>query len=191
MRFASAPLMIYALKLETALFLTGLVLILGHALALWKAAEVQTWLKKFPRSLGIGRVLLVVATAWSWYLINTIDLGEFDNWRGRLLVIIPVAGALTWMYVEEFLAVRALGMVTLLLAEPLLEAAFLRPEMSRLFLVSLVYVWILLAMFWIGMPYTLRNQISWVASHEKRWRAAAYAGLAYGTLLLILPLTYR
>ncbi|HEV7866950.1 MAG TPA: hypothetical protein VGO90_04675 [Chthoniobacteraceae bacterium] len=182
--------MIYPLKLETALLITGLFLIALHALALWKARDVQEWLRAFPRSRTLGAVLLVIATAWSWYLIKTIDLGEFSNWRERLLVLIPVAAVLTYLYVEEFLAVRALGMVTLLAAEPLLEAAFLRPEASRLFLVTLVYVWIVFAMFWIGMPYTLRNQIAWVASSPKRWRAAAFAGLAYGALLLVLPATY-
>ena len=43
---------------------------------------------------------------------------------------------------------------------------------------------IVLGMFWVGMPYTLRNQISWVSASEKRWRAAAFAGLAYGALLV-------
>ena len=81
-------------------------------------------------------------------------------------------------------------MVVLLAAEPLLESAFLRPELSRLFLVSLVYVWIGFALFWVGMPYTLRDHVGWLMASEKRWRAAAFAGLAYGALLLILPLTF-
>ena len=36
----------------------------------------------------------------------------------------------------------ALGMIALLAAEPILEAAFLRPETSRLLVVVLAYVWI-------------------------------------------------
>jgi hypothetical protein len=61
--------------------------------------------------------------------------------------------------------------------------------MTRLFLVALVYVWIVFAMFWVGTPYTLRDQITWVTGGEKRWRAAAFAGLAYGALLIGLTLT--
>ena len=190
MRVLFAPLMIYPLKLETALLITGLFLIALHGLALWKARETQEWLRAFPRSRTMGAILLVIATVWAWYLIKTIDLGEFSNWRERLLVLIPIAAVLTYLYVEEFLAARALGMVALLAAEPLLEAAFLRPEVTRLFLVTLVYVWIVFAMFWIGTPYTLRNQIAWVSASQKRWRAAAFAGLAYGALLLVLPATF-
>ncbi len=176
--------MIYPLKLESALLLTGLFLLLVHAVALWRPAPMQAWLRTFPRSQPMGLLLLVVATVWAWFLIKTIDLGEFTNWRERLLVFIPVSALLTWIYVKEFLSVRALGIVVLLAAEPLLESAFLRPEASRLFLVTLAYVAIVFAMFWIGMPYTLRDQLSWVSAHQKRWRAAAFAGLAYGALLL-------
>jgi hypothetical protein len=182
--------MIYSLKLETALVLMGLWLLLVHGIALLKGGAVRDWLRTFPRSKPLGTLLLIVVTAWSWWLISTIDLGEFSNWRDRLKIILPVAAVLTWLYADEFLAARSLGMLVLLAAEPLLEAAFLRPEITRLFLVTLVYVGIVLALFWIGMPYTLRDQIQWVISSEKRWRAAAFAGLAYGALLLVLPWTF-
>jgi hypothetical protein len=183
-------LMIYSLKLETALVLVGLLLIAGHAFALLKPATVQDGLRAFPRSKKWGTALITVAAAWFFWLVWTMDLGEFSNWRQTVLIGTPVAWLLTMKFVEEFLAVRALGMVTLLAAEPLLEAAFLRPEQSRLFLVALVYVWIVFAMFWVGMPYTLRDQISWITRDQKRWRAATFAGLAYGALLLVLPLTF-
>jgi hypothetical protein len=182
--------MIYSLKLEMALLLTGLWLLLAHGYALLKGAEVREWLRTFPRSKSMGTLLLVVVTAWSWWLVATIDLGEFSNWRDRLKVLVPVAAVLTYLYADEFLAARSLGMLVLLAAEPLLEAAFLRPELTRLFLVTLVYVWIGFALFWIGMPYTLRDQIAWLIASEKRWRTAAFAGVAYGVLLLALPLTY-
>ena len=182
--------MIYSLKLETALYLTGLLVLAAHALALFKGRAAQDWLRALPRSKPLGVVLLTLAAGWFFWLVWTMDLGEFSNWRTRVLVATPIAWWLAWKYVDEFLAARALGLLVLLGAEPLLEAAFLRPEMSRLFLVTLVYVWVALALFWVGMPYTLRDQIAWVTSGEKRWRSAAFAGLAYGALLLVLPLTF-
>jgi hypothetical protein len=183
-------LMIYSLKLETALVLVGLLLIAGHALALIMPVVAQNRLRTFPRSKNCGTALITVAAGWFFWLVWTMDLGEFSNWRQIVLIATPVAWLLTMKFVDEFLAVRALGMITLLAAEPLLEAAFLRPEQSRLFLVSLVYVWIVFAMFWVGMPYTLRDQIAWITKDQKRWRAATFAGLAYGALLLVLPLTF-
>ena len=84
---------------------------------------------------------------------------------------------------------RSLGMVVLLGAEALLEAAWLRPEMSRLWMVSLVYLWLTVALFWVGMPYVLRDQIAWVSASASRWKAAAIAGIAYGVILMIVRFT--
>lgn len=178
--------MIYSLKLETALVLFGLLLVIGHALALFKGQAAQVWLKAFPRSRFWGVTLVTLAAGWFFWLVATMDLGEFSNWRERVLIATPIAWVLTWKFVDEFLAVRALGMLVLLAGEPLLESAFLRPEGLRLFLVSLVYVYIVFAMFWVGMPYCLRDQIAWVTASEKRWRATTFAGLAYGALLVVL-----
>ena len=176
--------MIYSFDLKTALLAVGLLLIAGHACALLCPKATRDFLQKLPRSRAIGLILLVVVTVWAWLLVANIDLGEFSNWRPKLKIIVPVIAVLTGLYVEEFLAARCLGMLVLLAAEPLLESAFLRPEMSRLFLVTLVYVWVSFALFWIGMPYTLRDQISWVSKTDGRWKAAACAGIGYGALLL-------
>jgi hypothetical protein len=181
--------MIYSLTLETVLLFAGVMLIALGAFALWKVEETQTWLRTFPRSQMAGLVLLTTVAIWSWILIKTIDLGEFSNWRTRILVFIPVATFLTWRYVDEFLAVRALGMVTLLGAEVCLDAAWMRPEQLRLLLVAPVYLFIVLALFWIGMPYTLRDQIAWLTKSEGRWKSAAFAAIVYGAVLICLRLT--
>ncbi len=177
--------MIYSFDLKTAILAVGLLLIAAHAFALLRPKATRDFLQTLPRSRSIGCILLLVVTIWSWLLAKNIDLGEFSNWRPKLLIFIPVAAWLTWQYVEEFLAARCLGMLVLLAAEPLLESAFLRPEMSRLFLVTLVYAWVAFALFWIGMPYTLRDQISWVTKTEGRWKTAALAGIGYGAILLL------
>jgi hypothetical protein len=183
--------MIYPFTLETTLTLVGWLLITAHVFALIRGKAAQQWLRRFPRSKVAGFILLTIAAVWSWLLILNIDLGEFSNWRTRILVLIPIAAILTLKYVDEFLAARALGMVALLAAEPLLDSAWLRPELGRLALVSLAYVWIGFALFWIGMPYTLRDQIAWLTSDERRWKVGVIAGVGYGLLLVILPLTLR
>ena len=90
---------------------------------------------------------------------------------------------------DEFLAVRALGMLLLLMAEPLLESAFLRPERSRLLLVALAYAWAVKGIFYVGMPYLMRDLILWVTKTRLRWNVMGAAGLAYGVALLICSAT--
>jgi hypothetical protein len=168
------------ITLKWTMLLIGVLLVAGHALALVKPAFVQDWLRRFPRNYEAGVLLAIAATAWFYLMVKWMDLGEFDKWRGPVLMITPFAGLLAILFMREFLAVRALGTLVLLAAEPLLESAFQRPEMIRLTLVTLVYVWVLAAMFWVGMPFTLRNQITWVLSSPSRWRLASMGGLAYG-----------
>ncbi len=180
--------MIYSVHLFTVGIAVGAILLIAHLFALWRAGECRGWLQKFPRSRVAGTVLLVIATIWSFLLIKTMDLGEFAKLRNVMLLAIVVGAFLSWQYVEEFLAVRALGMIALLAAEPLLEAAFLRPEQTRLLLVVLAYGWIGLGLFWVGMPWVLRDQISWLTKQPARFRFAAIGGAAYGALILISAL---
>ena len=80
-------------------------------------------------------------------------------------------------------------MLALLAAEPVLSAAFLRPEIARLLLVILAYVWLTLGLFWVGMPYILRDQIHWITRTGSRFRALTLAGLVYGFVVLICAVT--
>lgn len=180
--------MIYSFSLKTMMLAVGLALFLSHLLALLKGQELKAWLKEFPRNKPAGVFLTVLLAVWFYWLVKTSDLGEFSNWRGLVLYLTPVSAVLAIFFMQEFLAVRALGGLVLMAAEPILESAFLRDETSRLLLVSLTYVWIIVAMFWVGMPFTLRNQIAWVSASESRWRGAAIAGIAYGALLAIFGL---
>src|SRR6185436_112057 len=121
-------------------------------LAAVKGREVREWLRNFPRNREAGVVLALVAGAWIIFLVKMMDLGDFDPWRNTVLIGTPLAAALAILFIPDFLAVRALGACALLAAEPLLESAFLREETVRLLLVSLVYVWVVAGMFWVGMP---------------------------------------
>jgi len=181
--------MIYPLSLYAVGLAVGLLLIVTHIIALVNEQEIRRFLKALPRSVWWGRLLLTVDAIWAFSLIATIDLGEFTSWRQTIMLGIVAAYLLTILFVEDFLAVRALGILLLLAAEPLLEAAFLRPQTSRLLLTLLAYAWATVGMFWVGMPYLLRDQIGWITKTDLRWKAAAIGGIAYGTLLLGCALT--
>lgn len=183
--------MIYTfLNLKLAGLLVGFALILSHAFPLLRPQAARNWLLAFPRSRGLGILLLVAAALWAFVLVATMDLGEFTVYRNLFLAVIPVSALLAGRYVDEFLSVRALGMLLLLAAEPLLESAFLRPEKSRLLLVVLAYAWTLFGMFWVGMPYLARDLIKWVSKSELRWKAASLLGLVYGVAILVSSFFY-
>jgi hypothetical protein len=181
--------MIYPpLSLSTAGSLTGILLIAFHGLAFFGKETATPLLKSFPRSKPAGALLLVIAALWAFALVWTMDLGEFSPFRNMLEIAVVAGGFLAIRYSDEFLAVRAAGMLLLLAAEVLLEAAFLRPEAWRLLLVILAYGWVIAGLFWVGMPYLLRDQIDWVTRTATRWRLCCAGGALYGAALVISSL---
>lgn len=173
------------ISLKAAGVIVGLLLIAAHALALARPAQTVEALRRFPRSRVAGIVLLTAALAWTFWLWSTTDLGEFYTLRRPIQFLLPVGYYLTLRYVDEFLAVRALGILMLLAACPLLDAAFLRPETSRLLLVVLAYVWIVGGMFFVGAPHLFRDGLDWLRrGGPGRFRAAAVGGLVYGLAVL-------
>jgi hypothetical protein len=181
--------MIYDLSLQTGGFIAGIVLILLSMPGLVKPGPVQNWLKRFPRSFIAGVVLLTLTLVWSFWLLATMEMGEFSSFRRPLMIVLPIGYVLVLRFVEEFLAVRALGILCLLAAEPLLEAAFFRYETSRLFVTALAYLLILAGLLWVTMPYLLRDQINWSARSNTRWRTLHAVAAAYGIAILTCAFT--
>lgn len=176
--------MIYQLSLQTTGLAAGILLLVSHTAALANPTGAMRFAKALPRSRAAAGVLLVLAAVWSFLMLQDLDLGEFSRLRGVMLVAIVAGAILSWMYVEEFLAVRALGMLLLLATEPLLGSAMLRTEPSRLLLTLLAYLWASAGLLFVGMPYTLRDIIAWFTANPLRWKISCLGGIAYGTVLV-------
>ncbi|MFT4546653.1 MAG: hypothetical protein ACI8XO_000612 [Verrucomicrobiales bacterium] len=168
----------------------GLLLLGTHLFALLQPARTMAFLKIFPRQKEIGIALMAVNFLWWFWIISNVDLGEFYTVRKPLQMLLPVMFVLVVVFVDEFLAARALGFFMLLLACPFLDVAFQKPHATRLLIPIICYVWIGLALFWVGMPYLLRDQIAWVSASIKRWRGVAMAGVIYGALVLGCALAF-
>lgn len=186
------------------LFTTGVVLaiwLIGvHALMLAKPAAVQGFLKRFPRDQMMGQILLGIGLAWFWLLIApdgmgklsalAMDLGEFNGVKSLLRILVPASLILVSMSVRDFLAVRALGLLGLMVAAPLLGAAFLKDPESRLLVPIYAYAVLTASLFFVGMPYLFRDAVTWVTADQKRWTLVSVAGLVYGLLTLVCAFAF-
>lgn len=186
------------------LFGTGLVLaiwlIAVHSWMFFKPTTAQAFLKQFPRNQFLGQILLGIGLCWFWLLIAptglgklsalSMELGEFNGVKPLLRIAVPIAIFLVAYSVRDFLAVRALGIVGLMVASPLLEAAFLRDPASRLLLPIYAYALLTASLFWVGMPYLFRDAVTWVTADQKRWKIASAVGLAYGFVTLICAFAF-
>jgi hypothetical protein len=187
-----------------SLFTVGIILavwLIGvHALMLAKPALVQGFLKKFPRHQFLGQVLLGIGLAWFWLLVApenmglisslTMDLGEFNGAKPMLRILVPVSLFLVATSVRDFLAVRALGVVGLMAASPMLESAFLKDPSSRLLVPVYAYALLTASMFCVGMPYLFRDAVDWVTAESRRWTLLSLAGLGYGVATLVCAFAF-
>lgn len=188
------------LSLFTVGLILGVVLVAVHALMLAKPAAVQGYLKKFPRDQTTGQILLGLGLAWFWLLVApdgmgsfsalAMDLGEFNGAKPVLRILVPVAIILVSTSVRDFLAVRALGVMGLMVASPLLESAFLKDPQSRLLVPIYAYALLTASMFCVGMPYLFRDAVTWATAESSRWKALSAAGLAYGVALIACALAF-
>ena len=181
--------MIYHLSLQTAGLIAGLFLLLVSVPGLIKPELARGFAQRLPRSRVAGFTLLTVDLFWSLWLLATMEMGEFSSFRRPLLIILPIGFFLVLRFVDEFLAVRALGILFLLGAEPLLDAAFFRTETSRLLVTVFAYLLIVVGLFWVTMPYLLRDQINWSARTPGRWRLTHGLALLYGAAILACAVT--
>ena len=188
------------IPLFTAGILLALWLIGSHALMLAKPSLVQGWLKKFPRNPLAGQIILGIGLGWFWLLVAPsgfgklsalgMDLGEFNNAKPLLRLLIPAALVAVCVSVRDFLAVRALGLLGLMIAAPLLEAAFLEDPSSRLLIPIFAYAMLTASLFCVGMPFLFRDAVTWVTASNGRWRIFSLAGLSYGLLTLICAVAF-
>ncbi len=181
--------MIYHFSLQIVAIIAGIILALVGLPGLIRPGPVQTWATRLPRSYVAGVVLLTIDLGWSLWLLATMEMGEFQSFRHPLLIILPIGFVLILRFVDEFLSVRALGILCLLAAEPLLDAAFFRDDGARLVVTVFAYLLVILGIMWVTLPYLLRDQINWCVRKPLRWRCLHVLVLLYGAAVLVLATT--
>jgi len=181
--------MIYHLSLQTAGIIAGILLLLLAAPGLLKPDLTRNFALRFPRSRTFGVALLTVDLIWTLWLLSTMEMGEFSTFRRPLLIALPIGYLLAIRFVGELLAVRALGVLCLLAAEPLLDAAFFRYEASRLLVTVFAYLMVVAGLFWVMMPYLLRDQLQWSTRSAGRCRFLHGLMLLYGAAILAFAVT--
>lgn len=144
---------------------------------------------RFLRNNTWGLTLFSIASFW--FLIKIANLGEADfgaykHWLLLLFVSIFIACGIYW---KDFLVVRAIAMLTLMLCHLGLQIGYMNSALVRPFLSLFFYVLIVLALFFGTYPYKTRDLLPTLFKQKARYlKWLGSISFSYGFLLIILSL---
>jgi hypothetical protein len=180
------------INLSTLAVILGLGLAVTHIPGVVKPAAYAVWLRKFPRSLPWGIVLMLLGTGWFVYYLNLESISDFATYKPLLLGGFAAVGIASCIFVQDFLAVRGLAVVLLVLAKMMVDTARWAPTDWRLVICTLAYLWVA-AGIWLTMyPWHLRDILAWETASVGRLRAISTVRVAFGLFVAVLGFTvYR
>jgi hypothetical protein len=177
------------MTLFQATLLTGLFLIAFGAHFLWHGMRSAKSVQAFPRSRLAAYLLMGTASAWFLYHVTQLGPADFGQYKHLLFALFLTIAVGAFFVVPDFLAVRGLAALILLVAGVLLEAGFMQAPKS-IPLNLFVYFAILLALVLGANPYKLRDFLEWLYKADARPRIFGGIAAAYGLFLTGVTFTY-
>ena len=174
----------FLITLLSGLFLSAFG---GHFL--WHGMRSEKQVKAFPRSQVAAVVLMSAATGWFLYKVTQLGPADFGQYKELLLIVFLGTAVGSFFFVPDFLAVRGLAALTLLIAGAILQATYMNYEFATLTLKGVVYLAIVVALILGASPYKLRDFISWLYQSERRPRVFGGIFTVTGLTLTLLSLT--
>src|SRR5438045_8766103 len=105
------------LKLSTLSIILGLIVALPSIFGLLKPKAFAEAARKFPRYTPVGYVLTLLATGWFLYYVDQESVSDFAAMKKFFYLLFGGVGIGTCVFVKDFLPVRGLAVVLLLLAK--------------------------------------------------------------------------
>ena len=179
------------MKLSTLAILMGLGFGLPQLYGLLKPTKFREAVRKFPRHEPWGYALMLLGTAWFLWNLKNENIADFASYKSALLAGFALVGIATCVFVRDFLAVRGLAIVFLLLAKLMVDTG--RPGLGDsswvLVIQTWAYVLVIAGMWFTISPWRMRDFIQWGTATDQRVRVGSGLRLAFGLFVAILGLT--
>lgn len=177
------------MQLYTLSILLGVVTMAKAVWALAYPDKFRASAKRIPRSTTLGYVTVAIGTAWFLYIFENESLADFAAYKTLLRGGFILLAVLVCMFVKDYLAVRGMAIILLLLAKSTVEMARIVETDWRLLLVAIAYVWVVVGMWFTVSPWRARDLLEWATANDGRIKTMAIARVGLAALLLVLGLT--
>lgn len=169
----------------------GLLLALPQVYGLLSPAGFARSARAFPRSTGWGWLLMLAGTAWFVWNLSEESIADFAAWKDWLLAAFAAIGIGSCLFVQDFLAVRGLAVVFLLVAKMMVDAGRTKLGHTPWVVVfqAWAYCYVVAGMWFTIAPYRLRDLIAWGTASEGRVRLLCGLRLAFGLFIAVLGYT--
>lgn len=179
------------MKLSVLSVLLGAGMSLPQVYGLARPKELAAAVRKFPRHYPVGVGLMLLATAWFVWNVSIEPIADFSKFKPHMMAAFAAIGVLSCIFVRDFLAVRGLAVVLLLLAKLMLDTG--REHLGQSPFVYVIQVWayvLILAGIWFTIaPWKLRDFLEFMTANENRIRLGSAVRLAFALFIVLLGLT--
>jgi hypothetical protein len=178
-------------KLSTLSIVLGLAMGLPQIYGIINPQKFAASVRKFPRNLPIGIVLMLLGTAWFLWNLQQESISDFAGYKPYLYVGFAAIGVGSCLFVQDFLAVRGLAVVFLLLAKLMVDTG--RPMLKVTPWTLVIQTWayvLIIAGVWLTIsPWRLRDLLNWATANDHRVRIGSAIRLAFGLFVAVLGFT--
>ncbi len=179
------------MKLSLLSILLGAGLAAPQFYGLARPRKLAACVQKFPRNYAAGIALMLLATAWFLWIVNDEPIADFTAYKPAMLAGFAAVGVLACIFVRDFLAVRGLAVVFLLLAKLMVDTG--RPHLGESPFVLVIQAWayvLVVAGIWFTVtPWKLRDLLEFATASETRVRIGSGLRLAFAIFVIGLGLT--
>jgi hypothetical protein len=179
------------MKLSLLSILLGVGMSVPQVYGLTSPQKFAASVRKFPRNLSAGIFLMLLGTAWFLWIVNQEPIADFSAFKPYMMAAFAAVGILSCVFVQDFLAVRGLAVVFLLLGKLMVDTG--RPHLGETSWVLVIQVWayFLIAMgIWFTItPWKLRDFLNWATATQARIKIGSALRLAFALFIVLLGLT--
>ena len=179
------------MTLHQLILYTGIALIVVGLTFCWNGEPVKRLLIHFGRSKLAAYLVFGIGTAWFIYKVANLSEADEIGFISRefMLAIFIAVSLLSFVYVPDFLGVRGLAIVVLLLSMEMLDISWMLYSTAQCALNIFVYIMVVGALYVGAVPYKWRDFFTWLFAKAKRPRVFGCAFLGYGVALTALALS--